>query len=296
MPFGLEETTSTTDLDFIFRTRGSDALAPARDIGVMVHGRAAGLFEYAAGTFRSDGENARLTEPVFVLPDEIPPTSGRSIAGRIIVTPWGRGGRARPRLGVAVTSSTVAEGLNSLRGRSVFGSEFFDRNYVLGPRTRLGAEAEWSPGRWGLRAEYIRVTEGRERQGLGDVDLSDLIAQSWYVSGTWVITGEKKAGGVEPPRRPLFQGGAGAFEVGARMESVRFSSASREGPAFTNPRAEHVAPSGERVWTTGVTWFWNRWFRIQVNAIREVFDDPERSPAPGTRGFWSGVFRSQLVI
>jgi phosphate-selective porin len=234
--------------------------------------------------------------PVFALPGEIPPAPGRSIAGRVIVTPWGRGGRARPRLGVAVTSSTVAEGLNSLRGRSVFEAGFFDRIYVRGRRTRLGGEAEWSPGPFGLRAEYIRVTEGRERQGLGDSNLSDLIARSWYMSGTWVITGEKKAGGVKPPRRPLFQGGAGAFEVGTRMESVRFSSASREGPAFTNPRAEHVAPSGERVWTTGVTWFWNRWFRIQVNAIREEFDDPARSPAPGTRRFWSGVLRTQLAI
>jgi phosphate-selective porin len=142
----------------------------------------------------------------------------------------------------------------------------------------------------------MRVTEGRERQGLGDVDLSDLVGRAWYISATWVITGERKAGGVEGPRRPLFQGGLGAFEVGTRIESLRVAGGSRTGPAFTNPRAEHVAPSAEQVWTSGATWFLNRWLRVQANAIREVFSDPARSPRPGTPRLWSGALRMQLAI
>ena len=40
---------------------------------------------------------------------------------------------------------------------------------------------------------------------------------------------------------PLFDGGIGAVEIGTRLEELRFRSASREGPAFANPRADHLA-------------------------------------------------------
>ena len=59
IPFGLEETTNTMELDFIYRTRGSDELAPARDKGVMAHGRLGRLLEYDFGGFTGDGDNAR---------------------------------------------------------------------------------------------------------------------------------------------------------------------------------------------------------------------------------------------
>ena len=39
LPFGLEENTSATNLDFVYRARISARLAPGRDRGVSVHGR-----------------------------------------------------------------------------------------------------------------------------------------------------------------------------------------------------------------------------------------------------------------
>ena len=39
VPFGLEENTSATNLDFVYRARISARLAPGRDQGVSVHGR-----------------------------------------------------------------------------------------------------------------------------------------------------------------------------------------------------------------------------------------------------------------
>jgi phosphate-selective porin OprO/OprP len=295
MPFGLEETTSTTDLDFVSRTIGSDALAPAREIGVMAHGRFGAFLDYEAGLFRNDGENARLTEPAFLLPDEEPTERSRSVAARLIATPWRRGGGSRPRIGVAFTSSSVPEGLNSLRGRSMYELTFAPRMYVRGTRLRTGLEGEWNPGALGFRGEYIRAAQQRLGQGLGDVDLSDYIGRSWYVSAAWVITGEEKAGGVRPARS-LFQDGFGAIEVAGRFESVGFRSGSTEGPAFTNPRADHVAPNEVRVWTAGLNWYPNRWVRFQGNAVREAFEDALRTPVPGDSTFWSGVLRMQVVL
>jgi len=295
MPFGLEQTTSTTDLDFVNRTLGSDALTPAREVGVMAHGRMGSLLDYEAGLFRNDGENARLTEPAFLLPDEVPTERSRSVAARLVTTPWGRGGGSRPRIGVALTSSSSPEGLNSLRGRSTYDTVFAPRVYVRGNRLRTGLEGEWNPGALGFRGEYIRVTQERLGQGLGDVDLSDYIGRSWYVSAAWVITGEEKAGGVRP-RRSLFQDGFGAIEVATRFEALGFRSGSTEGPAFANPRADHVASNEARVWTAGVNWFPNRWVRLQGNAVRETFEDANRTPVPGDSTFWSGILRMQVVL
>jgi phosphate-selective porin len=296
VPFGLEETTSSMDLDFIFRTLASDTIAPARDVGGMVHGRIRRAVTYEVGVFREDGENARLTEPVFLLPGEPEPPGGRVFAARIVTAPIARGRNdERLRLGVAVTSSELPEGLNSLRGRTVFGTAFFPRVYVNGRRMRLGAQAEWNPGRFGLRAEYMRATDERQGQGIGDVDLSDMVARAWYGSATWVITGERKAGGIRP-RRALFEGGFGAVELGTRLEQLTFGSIAHEGPAFRNPRAEHISENRERVWTTGVNWFPNRWTRIQVNAIREHILDELRTPVAGQQTYWSAIARLQLVL
>ena len=60
IPFGLEELTGISNLDFVYRSLIASYLAPARDIGVAVHGR---FFDrglnYWTGWFRQDGENAR---------------------------------------------------------------------------------------------------------------------------------------------------------------------------------------------------------------------------------------------
>ena len=296
VPFGLEETTGTMDLDFIFRTLASDTIAPARDIGGMVHGRIRRLLTYEVGMFREDGENARLTEPAFLLPGEPEPQGGNVFAARVVAAPIARGRQEeRLRVGAAITSSELPEGLNSLRGRTVYGYAFFPRLYVRGRRLRLGAQAEWNPGRFGFRGEYMRATDERKGQGLGDVDLSDMVTRGWYGSATWVITGERKGDGIRP-RHPLFDGGIGAVEVGTRLEELSFGSISQEGPAFRNPRADHIVDNRERVWTTGVTWLPNRWVKIQGNAIREHLLDDFRTPVAGRPTYWSGVVRLQIVL
>ena len=296
VPFGLEETTGVTDQDFIFRTRASDTIAPARDVGVMAHGRVRRALTYELGVFREDGENARITEPVFLLPGEAAPSGGRVAAARVVAAPIPLGrSDERFRIGLAVASSELPEGLNGLRGQTVFGSTFFPPVYVRGRRLRIGTQAEWKPGRFGFRAEYMRATDDREGQGLGDLDLSDLVTRGWYGSATWVITGERKADGVRPDH-PILRGGIGAVEVGTRLEQLSFGSVAREGPAFRNPRAAHVAENTEWVWTTGVSWYPNRWTKIQLNGIREHVLDELRTPVPGRLTYWTAIARLQIVL
>jgi phosphate-selective porin OprO/OprP len=168
--------------------------------------------------------------------------------------------------------------------------------YVGGERIRLGVDALWTPGPFSVSAEYNRLTDQRNGQGVGDVDLPDVIAQGWYLAGTWALTGERKAGGIEP-RHPIFQGGSGALELVARFDELRFSSDGTGGePPFRNPRAANILPNRDRVVTVGGNWYLNRYGRILFNAVRETIQDPLRSPMPEKTRFWTGVLRLQFVM
>jgi phosphate-selective porin len=298
MPFSYDQTTGEFSLDFISRSLVGRQIAPGRDIGVMAHGR---LFRrilvYEIGAFRHDGENAEI-EPGFLEPgEEFPDEHGA--AARLTVQPLRHAGVGdayrEMHVAVAYTTSSVPEGLNSVSGESVLGYQFFEPVYTLGARRRFGTEFVWMPGPVGIKAEYIRTSEQRRGQGLGDVDLTDFHSSGWYVSGTWAITGEPKADGIEP-KRPLFAGGFGALEVGVRYDELGFFSGSSPEEPFRNPRADNVLENRDRVWTVGVTWYLNKWGKIQLNGIHESFADPERSPNPGQAGMWTAACRLQFVM
>jgi phosphate-selective porin OprO/OprP len=291
LPFSQERLTGSTDLDFVYRANVVDTLAPARDVGLALHGRFnQRAIGYDVGVFRNDGEAARF---------DFNPGAGQTVAGRVAGRPLrltGAAGATREmEVAVAVTASEVPDGLNSLRGRTVFREQFFAPVYVNGRRIRLGFDADWRPGPFSLKAELIRVTDERKNQGIFDEDLPVLVSRGWYVSGTWALTGESKFDGIAP-RRPLFRGGAGAIELAARLERLGFGSTLEGEPELPTPRAANLLEAGVRAWTFGVNWYVNPWIKIQLNAIRELLEDPDRSPVAGRDVFWTRVVRLQFVL
>jgi phosphate-selective porin OprO/OprP len=298
MPFGLDQLTSEFSNNFIERSLIGTQIAPGRDKGVMVHGRAGDWLRYQGGWFLHDGDNMQFIEDLdqneFL--EESPVDN--TIAGRVEVTPWEhtRGLLRRLQVGGNFTTGNVADGLFGMRGRTVREFTFFEPMYVSGERIRLGVDALWTPGPFSVSAEYNRLTDQRNGQGVGDVDLPDVIAQGWYLAGTWAVTGERKAGGIEP-RHPIFQGGSGALELVARFDELRFSSDGTGGePPFRNPRAANILPNRDRVVTVGGNWYLNRYGRILFNAVRETIQDPLRSPLPEKTRFWTGVLRLQFLM
>jgi phosphate-selective porin len=292
LPFSLEENTSVSNLDFIYRSLAANQLAPGRDRGVMVHGR---LFRralrYEAGIFDHDGRNGRTRNAARVFGEQ-------TLAGRLTVQPFRslKSEAADLQIGVAVTTSDVPLGFSSLRGLTFLHASFFEPDFwVLGERRRTGLELRWRPGPFSIKSEYMRVTTERRGQSVEDTDLSPLLATGWYLSGTWVITGEKKADGLNRPRRPLFQGGFGAIEVAGRLEKLTFRSVATGDLPSTSVRADVIVGNADRAVTFGVNWYLNRWIKLQFNAIRESLDDPSQV---GQRGpaFWSRVVRFQFSI
>ena len=296
VPFSLDQLTGPSRLDFVYRSRIGDILAPARDLGLMVHGRffKRGL-NYEAGLFERDGENARYG---------INPGAERTFAGRLTGTPLRLlavpGVLKSAELGVAFTSSTVPEGAKGIRGRTVAHKRFFplpgDAMFVHGERLRVGTELSWTPGPFSLKGEFIHFRDERLGQSLRQTDLPDLISRGWYLSGTWAVTGERKASGIEPRRDFLRGGGIGAIELAIRSEQIRFGSSGHPGLPLRNQRAPNILPASDRVWTFGVNWYLNRWLKVQFNGVREKIEDTVRGPIPGEDLLWTRVLRLQVVM
>jgi phosphate-selective porin OprO and OprP len=292
VPFGLDELTGEHEVDFAIRSRIADDLSPGRDVGGMLHGRffKRGL-SYQAGFFRHDGENGRAHNGS--------PVARQTYAARVTGTPIREldvPKILRPlELGIAYTRSNVPEGLSSVRGHTMSDEDLFDYVYVKGPRQRLGAEANWMQGPFSIKGEFINMTEAREEQGIYLDDLPDKISRGWYVTGTWVVTGEKKEGGVEP-KKPFIEKGAGAIEVAGRFEQIRFGTTEHIGDAFRSPRSPNIRAQSDRIWTFGVNWYANRYVKVQADGVREKIEDTFRGPLPGTKKFWMGILRLQFVM
>jgi phosphate-selective porin OprO/OprP len=294
VPFGLDELTGVTHNDFVYRSLGANYLAPARDIGAMVHGRffKHGL-NYRAGVFRHDGDNAHSKKIQ---------GGDRTFAARLTGTPFRRfatGSIGEIEIGSSFAITELSDDSfrpNGLRGRTVMTQDtFYETVYVKGHRRRWGADADWTAGRASARAEYTWVSDDRLGQGLGDETLPDARARAWYITGTWVLTGENKKRPLKPAA-DFLQGGWGAVEVVGRLERLWFDSVGSSANAYRNPRAEVILPSGDRALTLGVNWTLNRFVKLQINGIREHVEDPDRKPVSTGDAFWSRVVRLQFVL
>jgi len=292
MPFGLDETTSEHETDFSLRSRTADDLSPGRSVGGMLHGRffSRGV-SYWAGFFRHDGENGRNHNGQ--------PIAGQTFAGRVTGTPIRE--LAVPEflrpleLGMGYTRSDVPEGLSSIRGNAYSDENLIAYAYVKGPRERMGVDATLITGPFSLKSELVDLREAREGQGIYLEDLPKKLSRGWYASVTWVVTGEKKEGGVTP-RKDFLKGGPGAIELAARFEQIRFGTAKHIGDEFRSPRSPNFRAQSDRSWTIGVNWYTNRYVKIQADAVNEQIEDLTRSPIPGTKGFWLGILRLQFVM
>jgi phosphate-selective porin len=272
LPFSHEFLTSAAKIDFIERAMLVGALGLDRDWGAVVLGEL-GAVQYEAGAFQGDGWRVHQRSH---------PTG----AGRIVV-------RALTGLdlGASYTEGRVEADAESLsapepkgfnaEGPAGFG--FSSRHFVSGRRRRAGVEAVLQRGPVGFHGEIARGWEERKGQGSTFDDLPQAVTTGWALSGTWLVTGDKKRNTIRP-REPLLRG-PGAVEVGVRYEEVRVDD---DGPdtgfAGAGNRARNIRLAADRALTAGVSWWPRQWMRLVGNVVLERFEDGLLSPEPGRRG------------
>ena len=133
---------------------------------------------YQGGWFLHDGDNSLFVE-------DLEEQFSRGAAGQhdcrtrgadaLGADPRAAGCNSGP-----ISPGTVDDGLFGMRG-GPSAIHVFEPMYVSGERIRLEVDALWTPGPFSVSAEYNRLADQRNGQGLGDVDLPDVIAQA----GIW---------------------------------------------------------------------------------------------------------------
>jgi phosphate-selective porin OprO/OprP len=290
VPFGREELTGETNLDFVRRSLLGKRLSPGRDTGVMVHGKLLGkAVEYNAGYFAGDGDNSATSTTS---------AGSHALAARAVVAPFGKAHPLFRKLefGADAVRSDVQDQLG-LRAKTVFSDTvFFNHVFVNGRRLRLGGDAEWEYGPASASGELVAASEERNGMGFGSTDLPGVHASGWYAAATWAVTGETKHGWITP-RRDLFSGGVGAIELAARTEALRFDDVFYAGSALGLTAPADLTGNADRATTLGINWYLNRFVRVQSNIVFESVRDPRRSPAPVASGrFTNAVFRIEFVL
>ncbi len=304
VPFSFEELSSDNTIDFVERSIINE-LAPSRDVGAVVRGSLLeGIVGYDFGVFNGAASNGSAT-------NNFDTNNGKDIAGRLALAPfkptgnywlknlqvagsftWGDGGGG-------ATSNLSPQGRTGARTANRF--VYFAQQPVRGDRTRYGTDLAWAVGPASLKFEWAEQDNERKRCGgattacTGPTNLADLRATGWYVSGTWILTGEDKplTGPVIPKRS--FNPGAGQFGLGAWELGIRYAElafASDDAVDFFDGNIGNgitgggtTAESGVQALTAGLNWYWNSRVRTMLNGTNYWYDDARGTPFSCPGGF-----------
>ena len=113
---------------------------------------------------------------------------------------------------------------------------------AYGCRGRLHARPGRSGGRMDAGARRARRTRASATS-----TCRTCITTGWYASATWLVTGEDKEDFNNPRRFAVRWRHRRRRDWRRATKSFGFESVDKTGPAFRNPRAEHILPNSDDV-------------------------------------------------
>lgn len=281
-PFSLDQLTSSRFIDFVERSV-VDELVPGRDLGMMLHGSLLqGKLMYALGGFNGRGENfsdrsddkdwaARLVVAPFKTSSD-PWLKGMQIGGNVT---WGDQG--------GTFAAGSAQGRTSARTATRF--TFFTPHTVNGMRTRVGGDVAWTVGPAAFKAEGVIQESERKGLGPGGRDLDEITASGWYVTGSYLLTGEDSVlNGPIVPKKNFSSpfgpsAGPGAVQLLFRWSSLAFdSSEAIDFFAGGIPAPGIVRENNVQAATAGLNWYLNPRVRLMFNWTNYWFSNERGTP------------------
>lgn len=263
-PFGLEANNSDNYNSFLERGMFTNAFGNAgaeRRIGLSAAYAPEETLNLAVGLFGDNESIGRSTgAAVTDSPDESVGANARVTweplfeKGRILHL----GASGYYRTGLKAGDVADAVRLSDRPNIRVDNGNIADSGIIPGVETLryAGAEAAGIFGPLTLAGEYGRLWLDR-------AGLSDPAFDGFYVYATWFLTGETRPfrnGNFDrvKPRKPLGQGGAGAFELGLRYDRLDLSDT----PVLARAgnRAESL--------TLGLNWYLNPYAKVLLNWVR----------------------------
>jgi len=282
MPFSLEEQTSSRFIDFQERSI-LNKYVPAKEVGAQIHGVFDNGIFYGAAL--STGEGLSKVEGSTA--------DSNDVIGRIGINLAQAMGNKDNVYHVAIAGSSGSQGNSSHsaaynpedKGASFISST---DTAIVGKRDRLGLEGALAMGPVKIQSEWIRNSYSSITK-VGGSSISagastDADIDGYYVSASWLITGEKFAdaykGGKFDRINPLrdfnpddLSKGMGAWEVGARYSEVDASDLVPLNSVLTS--SKYVKASA---YTLGLKWIPTPYVRVMLNYV-----DTEGEQVGGTK-------------
>lgn len=280
MPMNLEELTSSNNIDFMERSF-VNALAPAKEIGAMVHGSPFKGVTYALAYSNGNAKNAETD----VREDD------KDIIGRATANFAEMMDNKNMVLhaGVSYSTGDLPQGTAGVAGRTEARGATFFRAPVLAnsptfetiDRNRLGLEGAVAYGPFKVQAEWMKMNNDFET----DARSYDLDTKNWYVQALWTITGESYAdiykngifGGIKPKNDfdpKTFKGGA--WEVGLRYSKFDASDYDTLGIAQGTVDADITTKAAgfaeADAYTVGIKFLPNANMRFMLNYVKTDFE------------------------
>ncbi|MEQ1599460.1 MAG: porin [Methylotenera sp.] len=291
MPMNLEELTSSNNIDFMERSY-VNALAPAKEIGAMVHGSPFKGVTYALAA--SNG-NAKNTETDIR-------EDGKDVIGRVTAN-FAEMLEKKDMVmhaGVSFSQGDTPEGTVGVAGRTEARGATFFRAPVLAnaatgfggiDRSRLGLEGAVAYGPFKVQAEWMQHNSDFSTISATNVKTNyDLDIENWYLQALWTISGEAYAdaykGGVFGSLKPkndfdptTFKGGL--WEIGVRyseFDASDYNAAGIEqgttlGPADARITTKAAGFAKAEAWTAGIKFVPNSNMRLMLNYVDTDFSD-----------------------
>ena len=259
-PFSLEEMLPRRHFDFpTFSILNQ--FVPAEDHGITVLGGSLdSAVEWGAALYNGTGG------------DDL--NDDKDVAGRWVWRPWAarEGSRlARLQIGAAATLGEADEDVSGeelLTEAKVPFASFAPGSSLDGERVRLGAEAAWLRGSFGIFGEAIRV-EQEMRGALGETD-ADL--EGGYLALSWVASGEDESFRGVRPARPFAFGnppGSGALQLAARVSQLELDDA-LETFGLLSPG---TSPGSVTTYDVGLNWLATEHFKVMLHALFTEYEE-----------------------
>jgi phosphate-selective porin OprO and OprP len=271
-PLSQEETCSSRFIDFAERSI-LNRLVPGHVQGVMAKGA---LFDkviewnfgYMNGAVNRDSDRGSLDT-----------TDEKDVFGRIFITPMKHTDVAflrQMRFGFdfsagerdrATTVGDVSTG--DLGLPVVLNYTVAAGNFIEGIQSRWLGNFSWVYGPASIRAEYLRVNA----QLNGAATSSQFHQVAWYISASFILTGEEKPleNRIKPKANfsPL-DGNWGAFELAARWAVVDGRNGFHAGLGTAG--TENLKTTE---YTIGINWWWSPNVAVRIDWERLIYDEDQ---------------------
>ncbi|MDZ4140646.1 MAG: porin [Methylotenera sp.] len=285
MPMGLEQQMSSNNIDFMERSF-TDQLAPAKEIGVMVHGTPFTGVTYAlafSNGVNSAGQNATEGD---IRED------GKDVIGRVTANFAEIMGNKDMVLhaGLAYSQGDLPQGKAGVDGRTeARGATFFTAPTLANTpfksidRSRIGVEGAAAYGPFKAQAEWLRANNDFKT----NTRSYNLDVNNWYAEALWTITGESYADGYKngafgsiKPKADFnptnFSGGA--WVVGLRYSEFDASDYDTAGIGQGNGTDANITTKAKgfakaNAWTAGVKFLPTANIRLMLDYVDTTFND-----------------------